>query len=113
MRNTQPPPHARSYNRYLPHNPITGEVDTAAVSADGSTYTNARFPTIIVTGASGDREDDDKYVKESPSFIGSENYGYGFFTAANATHAHWNFHTVKADGAGPKDFSDSLTWVKA
>ena len=69
--------------------------------------------TIIVTGASGDREDDSKYHNASPSFTGSENYGYGFFQALNASHAHWDYHTVKADGPGKVDYSDSLTWVKA
>ncbi len=61
---------------------------------------------------SGDREDDSKYTKESPSFTGSQNYGYGIFSALNATHATWSWHTVKADGPGAKDFADSLTWVK-
>jgi len=60
----------------------------------------------------GDREDDSKYTKESPSFTGSQNYGWGIFSALNATHATWNGHTVKADGPGAQDFSDSLTWIK-
>ena len=46
-------------------------------------------------GASGDIEADDKYVKESPGFTGTENYGWGVFTALNATHATWDFHTVE------------------
>jgi hypothetical protein len=92
---------------------MTNDVDTKAVSADGSTYTNAKYMTTIVTGASGDREKDDKYTKESPSFTGSENYGYGLFTALNASHATWSWKTVKADGAGPADYSDKLTWIKA
>jgi hypothetical protein len=65
-----------------------------------------------VTGASGDVEKDDKYTKESPSFTGSENYGWGIFQPLNATHATWNFHTVAADGPGPKNYSDSLTIVQ-
>jgi len=36
---------------------------------------------------------------------------YGFYTALNATHATWSFKTVKADGPGPKDFSDALTII--
>lgn len=64
------------------------------------------------TNHSGDREDDSKYVKESPSFTGSQNYGWGTYSALNATHATWNWHTVEADGPGAKDFADSLTWIK-
>jgi len=37
---------------------------------------------------------------------------YGFFTAVNASHATWSFKTVKADGPGPANFSDSLTIVQ-
>ena len=65
----------------------------------------------IVTGASGDIEGDSKYTKESPSATGSENYGWGIFTAESATQATWTFHSVKADGAGPTDYSDTLTIV--
>lgn len=38
---------------------------------------------------------------------------YGFFTAVNATVATWTFKTVKADGPGPADYTDSLTLVQA
>jgi hypothetical protein len=65
--------HVHYYNSFLPYNAVTKEIDSAAVSADGSTYTNAKFMTIIVTGASGDHENDSKYTKESPSFTGSQN----------------------------------------
>jgi len=102
--------HVHYYNRYLPYDVVTNDIDMASVSQDGSTYTNPKYMTIIVTGASGDREKDDKYTKESPSFTGTENYGYGVFTATNATHATWKFKTVKAD-KGP-DYADSLTWIK-
>ena len=97
----------------MPFDPITNDVDTASVSSDGSTYYKPKYMTTIVTGASGDREDDNKYTKVSPSYTGTENYGYGVFTATNATHATWAWKTVKADGKGPADYSDKLTWVKA
>ena len=69
----------------------------------------------IVTGASGDREDDDKCsgVDLIISAACSQNYGYGFFTAVNASHATWSFKTIKPDGPGPANFSDSLTIVQA
>jgi hypothetical protein len=92
---------------------VTKAVDSAAVSADGHTYTNPKFTVVIVTGASGDIEGDDSYVKESPSITGTENYGYGTFSAVNATHATWAFKTVKADGGGPASYEDHLTIVKA
>jgi hypothetical protein len=101
-----------SYNRYLPYDPATGEVDTASVSADGSVYTNPKFMTVIVTGASGNHERDHPYAKVSPSYTGTQNYGYGLFSAVNATHATWHFHTVRADGPSGANYSDTLTWVK-
>lgn len=57
----------------MPYDAITGDVDTAAVSADGATYTDAKYMTVIVSGASGDIEGDDGYRKESPSYTGTEN----------------------------------------
>jgi acid phosphatase type 7 len=105
--------HVHYYNRYYPINPVTGDIDKASVSADGSTYTNPKFLVNVVTGASGDREDDDKCKSgDANSYTCSENYGWGVFQALNATHATWNFHTVRADGAGPADYSDSLTIVQ-
>ena len=91
---------------------MTNTVDEASVSADASVYTEPKYMVTIVTGASGDREKDDKYTKESPSLTGSENYGWGVFTAVDATHATWDFHTVKADGGGPADFADHLTIIQ-
>jgi hypothetical protein len=103
--------HVHYYNRYMPYDSVTKEVDSASVSADGSTYTEPKFMTVIVTGASGDIEADDRYVKESPSFTGTENYGWGIFTALNSSHAVWDFHTVKTDN-GPADYTDHLTIIK-
>ncbi len=88
-------------------------MDKACISADGSTYTNPKYLVNIVTGASGDREDDDKCNSgDANSYTCSENYGWGVFQALNATHATWQFHTVRADGPGAKDYSDSLTIVQ-
>jgi len=104
--------HVHYYNRFLPYDVVTKEIDQASVSADGSTYTNPKYMTVIVTGASGDHEKDDKYTKISPSFTGSENYGYGLYVAHNASYATWDYKTVKADGAGPANYADSLKWIK-
>jgi hypothetical protein len=71
--------HVHYYNRYMPYDSVTGDVDTASVSADGSTYTNPKYMITIVTGASGDRELDSSCKDNvSPSYTCSQNYGYGF-----------------------------------
>ena len=97
----------------MPFDSVTGTVDSASVSSDGAVYTNPKYMVTIVSGASGDREGESKYTKVSPSFTGNENWGYGIFSALNASTATWNFKTVKADGPGPADYSDSLTIVQA
>jgi hypothetical protein len=55
----------------MPYDAVTGQVDTASVSADGSVYTSPKYMVTIVTGASGDIERDDAYTKQSPSFTGT------------------------------------------
>ena len=42
--------------RRRPYDAVTGDIDTASVSADGSTYTDPKYMVTIVTGASGDIE---------------------------------------------------------
>jgi len=79
--------------------------------AAAASLARPRLPQIV-TGASGDIEHDDAYSKQSPSFTGTENYGYGYFTALNASHATWSFKTVQPDGNGPKDYSDHLTIIQ-
>lgn len=95
----------------MPYNNMTGEVDTASISADGATYTNPKAMTVIITGASGDRESDSPYDKPFPSYTGTQNYGYGLYTAVDAHTATWTFHTVQADNGAP-DYADSLTIKK-
>ena len=90
---------------------MTNTVDEASVSADASVYTEPKYMVTIVTGASGDREDESAYKKVSPSATGAETYGYGYFQALNATTAVWTYKTV-ADNKGPKGYKDSLTIVQ-
>jgi len=40
-----------------------------------------------------------------------ENYGVGYWSAQNATHATWSWRTIVAN-KGPKDWADSLTLVQ-
>ena len=104
--------HAHHYVRYVPYDPLTNETDDASVSADGATYTDARFMTVIVTGAN--KEGNNGYNKTTsyPSFTGVGNFGYGLFTALNTTHATWTWKTVRQFQAGPANYSDTLTWVR-
>jgi hypothetical protein len=106
--------HVHYYNRGLSYSNATGSIDTACASADRSVYTDCAHPITIVTGAPGDREDTSKYEpgKDAWSATGSSNYGYGFLTLTDATHAHWSWKTVSAAGTGPANFTDSLTIVK-
>ena len=62
--------HWHYYNRYKPFNNMTGDVDEACISADGATYTNPKYITYIISGASGDKEDDSPYVVDHPSYTG-------------------------------------------
>jgi hypothetical protein len=102
--------HVHFYMRYAPYDSATGKTDSGSVSADTHTYTEPKYLVTIVSGASGDREDDSKCPKSlaSPELQCTENYGYGFFEAVNATTATWSYKTILADGPGPKDFSDKL-----
>ena len=54
-----------------------------------------KYVTMIVSGALGDVERNDACPGDaslSPFMPAcSEAYGYGTFTAPNATHLHWNF----------------------
>ena len=70
--------------------------------------------TVIVSGAAGSHEGDNPYNKMAsyPSYTGVGNYGYGLFTALDATCATWTWRTVKQFGAGPANYSDTLTWVR-
>jgi hypothetical protein len=105
--------HVHYYNRLYPYDSVNGKIDTAAVSADGATYTDPAYTVDIISGAPGDREDTSKYVKEAYSYTGSSNYGYGVFSALNATTLTWAYKTVRAAGAGPADYSDALTIVQS
>lgn len=53
-----PSPSSRPQTRYPPIDSRNNQVvaDYACMSADNSTYTNPKYPTLIVTGAPGDIE---------------------------------------------------------
>jgi hypothetical protein len=108
--------HAHLYTRFLPFNPITNETDTASVSADGTTYTNARFMTTIVAGAAGNHEGNNLFNKTGddrlPAFTGVGNFGYGLFSALNATHATWTWKTIRQFKSEPANYTDTVTWVR-
>lgn len=35
--------HVHYYNRYMPYDAVTGDVDTASISADGSVYSSPKY----------------------------------------------------------------------
>lgn len=86
---------------------------SSALAADNGTYTDAAYPTVIVTGAPGDQEVDPRTCSEVNQVYCSGNYGYGWFTAVNATAAHWTWKTtVPVQGSPDAAFSDDLWFVK-
>lgn len=106
--------HVHYYNRYLPFNPVTGRVDNSSVSPDTHTYTNPPYLVTIVTGAPGNQEDDDPCAAGGvPSATCTSDYGYGFFTAVNATHATWRYKGVKTGAGAPSTYTDALTVIQA
>ena len=76
--------HVHYYNRFRPYDAVTGAIDKASISADGSTYSNPKYMTTIVSGGAGNREDESHYVKADPSYTGVENYGASRRRAAAA-----------------------------
>ena len=101
--------HWHYFERYLPYNPATKQVDTAAVSADSHTYTRPKFVTMIVSGAPGDVERNDACPGD-PSLKDivptcTPQYGYGILTVHNASAVTWEF-TAEATpigvGRGPR-----------
>ena len=106
--------HVHYYTRYLPYDSVSGTADSGCASANNHVYTDPKFMVTIVSGSSGDREDDSKCPSKlsSPAVECTENYGYGFFQPLNATTALWTYKTILADGPGPKNYNDTLTIVQ-
>jgi hypothetical protein len=87
--------HWHYFERYAPYDPVAKVADTAAVSADGHTYTAPAYPVMIVSGAPGDVERNDACPGD-PSLRDivlacTPQYGYGIMTVHNATHVQWAF----------------------
>lgn len=107
--------HVHYYNRYLPYDSVTKQVDNATVSADGGVYTEPKYMVTIVTGASGDGEGENNCTGTaivSPSYACSKDYGYGYWRVLNVSHAQWSFKGVQADGGGPSSYRDELLIVQ-
>ena len=113
--------HWHYYQRYLPYNPVTKQVGTA--SADNHTYLDPTLMTMIVSGAPGDVERNDACPGDAsvaaftPSCTPA--YGYGIFTAFNATHFLWSFEAQQTpigaarhpgNAAPPVTFRDHV-WI--
>ena len=110
--------HWHQYTRFPPidsrNNTVVADYD--CISADNSTYTNPKYPTLIVTGAPGDIEVNPDHCSEKWQLAGkcSGNYGYGYFKVWNASVATWFWNTtVPVKGSPVPNYSDSLTIVKS
>ncbi len=65
------------YQRQLPYDSASGSTDSGCASADKHTYAEPKFMVTIVSGSSGDREDDSKCPGSLslPAVECSQNYG--------------------------------------
>lgn len=108
--------HIHYYNRNLPYDAVTKEIDSASVSGptNNQVYTDPKYMVNIVTGASGDKEGETPCVVNilPPSVTCTADYGYGLWTAHNATFATWEFSSVKQDFFGPANYTDVATFIK-
>jgi hypothetical protein len=108
--------HIHYYGRNAPYDAATRETDMKAVSGptNDQVYTNPRFMVNIVTGASGDKEGETPCVVNilPPSITCDPDYGFGIWTAVNATTATWTYKSLKPDWLGPSNYTDSLVIVK-
>ena len=108
--------HWHQYTRYPPMDSRNGtvKIDAAAMSNNNSTYTNAKSPILIVTGAPGDGEVNPRSCNEKWNIRCSGNYGYGKLQIFNATHAHWVWNTtVPVSGSPDPSFIDEIWAVKS
>ena len=73
-----------------------------------------KYIVNIVTGASGDKEGETPCAVNilPPSITCTPDYGFGIFTALNASVATWTFKAVKPDWLGPSNYTDDLMIVK-
>lgn len=98
--------HWHYYQRYAPVFPQSADpslnqtyVDWASMSSDNHTYTNPKYPTMIVSGAPGDVErndacpGDDRVAPYTPAC--SPGYGYGTVQVWNSTHLYWQFTALQ------------------
>ena len=97
---------------HIAYTGVVGElsVDFVSQAADGfvAVASSATGPFAFSNSTSFECK-----AQTLPSYTCTENYGFGYYTAVNATHATWKFKTVEASGPGPKDYADSLTIIKA
>ncbi len=47
-----------------------------------------------------------------PSATCTADFGYGVWTAVNATYARWEFQSIKPDYIGPANYTDVATFIK-
>jgi hypothetical protein len=107
--------HWHQYTRYPSIDSRNNKVviDTASLSADNRTYTNPKYPILVVIGAPGDPEVNPATCKEEWDLYCSGNYGYGIMSATASTLS-WSWNTtVPVKGSPNPTFSDAFTIVKS
>ena len=82
--------HWHQYTRYPPIDSRNGKVvsDFACMSADNKTYTDPKYPTLIVTGAPGDIEVNPDHCQEE-------------WQIQNLCSGNYGEHTTRADARAP------------
>ena len=81
--------HWHQYTRYPPIDSRNGKVvsDFACMSADNKTYTDPKYPTLIVTGAPGDIEVNPDHCQEEWQIQNLCSGNYGEHTTRASAHS--------------------------
>jgi hypothetical protein len=110
--------HLHQYVRFVSNYGSFNLTDVGSLNADMTVATNPKYATTIIAGSPGNQEvqpsscgapmpNDNAY----PVAACSQNYGYGYLTMHNATHAHWLWQTkVPIAGSPAPDFNDDF-WL--
>jgi hypothetical protein len=103
--------HMHEYRRFSPAYGTKGLVDTASMSADTHTVTDPKYLVTITSGVVGCPEVQPASCggptpgdPANPTAACSRNYGYGYLTVHNATHASWRWRTSVPHAGSPDPF---------
>ena len=111
--------HMHEYRRFSPAYGTKGLVDTASMSADLHSYVDPKYLVTITSGVVGCPEVPPASCggptptdPANPTADCSRNYGYGYLTVHNASHASWRWRTSVPHAGSPDPFhADTLELV--